>query len=312
MSQQRNALGPRLTARSVLASTLLGTSPPRLPGRVLVRAAELFGISDGTATRRARTWSPRASSTPTTAGGTKGSPGLGSSSRVNRSRRWAARGRTAARGEWGGRWHLAVVVADRRSAADRSELRDELRRARLGELREGVWARPDNVDVAWPASATEQCTMLRAEGIASATSLWDLTAWGATARDLRRRMSPLVGPLERGDTAPLADGFVVSAAVLRLLQADPPSARAAPRSVARRHPARGLRPLRPRLSRGAPRVVLEAIAILQRLPLPREPQAAGRWVLVEAMPRAWRLLLPRQRPGVEEGELAALEATRCG
>ncbi|HKY75862.1 MAG TPA: PaaX domain-containing protein, C- domain protein, partial [Acidimicrobiia bacterium] len=38
-----------LTARSVLASVLLGTEPPWLPTRLLVRTAELFGIADGTA-----------------------------------------------------------------------------------------------------------------------------------------------------------------------------------------------------------------------------------------------------------------------
>ncbi len=50
---------------------------------------------------------------------------------------------------------------------------------------------------------------------------WDLPTWTADADDLRREMRRLVDPLERGDTAALADGFVTSAAVLRLLQADP-------------------------------------------------------------------------------------------
>src|SRR5688572_19022418 len=46
MSPQRN---DPLTARSVLASVLLGTDPPWLPTPLLVRTAELFGISIGTA-----------------------------------------------------------------------------------------------------------------------------------------------------------------------------------------------------------------------------------------------------------------------
>ena len=37
-----------LTARSVILSVLLGTHPPRLPVKILVRTAELFGISEGT------------------------------------------------------------------------------------------------------------------------------------------------------------------------------------------------------------------------------------------------------------------------
>src|SRR2546423_12027263 len=47
MVQRRNARS--LTARSVIASTLLGTEPPRMPARSLVQVAGLFGISEGTA-----------------------------------------------------------------------------------------------------------------------------------------------------------------------------------------------------------------------------------------------------------------------
>ncbi len=37
-----------LTARSVVASTLLGMTPPRLSSQLLVRSGELFGIAEGT------------------------------------------------------------------------------------------------------------------------------------------------------------------------------------------------------------------------------------------------------------------------
>jgi hypothetical protein len=43
--------GRPLTARSVIASSLLGTPGLALPGRALVRAAELFGISENAARR---------------------------------------------------------------------------------------------------------------------------------------------------------------------------------------------------------------------------------------------------------------------
>src|SRR5688572_9091625 len=46
MSPTRNARP--LSARSVLASVLLGTDPPRLPTPLLVRTGELFGIAEGT------------------------------------------------------------------------------------------------------------------------------------------------------------------------------------------------------------------------------------------------------------------------
>ena len=38
-----------LTARSVVASTLLGTDPPRLPVAFLVRTGALFGLAEGSA-----------------------------------------------------------------------------------------------------------------------------------------------------------------------------------------------------------------------------------------------------------------------
>src|SRR5829696_4222613 len=55
MTQSRKARGgpateahpPPLTARQIVASTLLGADPPRLPSRQLVRAGELFGVAEG-------------------------------------------------------------------------------------------------------------------------------------------------------------------------------------------------------------------------------------------------------------------------
>ena len=51
MASTRNTVGarPRLTARSVLASTLLGLDPPELRTAALVAGAELLGVSPGTA-----------------------------------------------------------------------------------------------------------------------------------------------------------------------------------------------------------------------------------------------------------------------
>ncbi len=37
-----------LTARSIVASALLGTHPPVLRGQLLVRLGELFGVAEGT------------------------------------------------------------------------------------------------------------------------------------------------------------------------------------------------------------------------------------------------------------------------
>lgn len=215
MTQPRNTRS--LTARSVIASTLLGTDPPRLPARSLVQVAELFGISEGTA----RT----ALSRMVAAGELTADDGsylLTGARLLERQARQSA-SRRAIRHRWHGGWLLALVVQERRDAGARADLRAALESARLGELREGVWLRPDNIDVVWTEVVRDQCTIVHARDVdpSLVDRLWDQKAWAVTAQELREAIAELVGPLENGDTAALADGFVVSAAVLRHFQADP-------------------------------------------------------------------------------------------
>lgn len=208
-----------LTARSVLLSLLLGNSPPRAPVARLVRTASLFGIAEGTA----RT----ALSRMTAAGEVTADDGwyqLGSERLLARQAR-QFESRHARTAPWDGTsWIQGVVVADgRRPATERARLRDELARARFGELREGVWLRPDNL----PDRSTHDhgLTWFLARPLDDprtlAARLWDLGNWADRADALRHRMSDLTAPLARGDHQALAEGFVTSAAVLRHLQADP-------------------------------------------------------------------------------------------
>lgn len=215
MTQRRNARS--LTARSVIASTLLGTEPPRMPARALVQVAELFGITEGTA----RTALSRMVASGELAAD-DGSYELAGPHLLERQARQTA-SRRATRHRWHGGWVMAVVVQERRDAGARAEVRAALLRARLAELREGVWLRPDNVDVVWPDVVREQCTIVHARDVEPALvgRLWDLTGWATGADELRAAMAELIGPLEARDTSALADGFVVSAAVLRQFQADP-------------------------------------------------------------------------------------------
>jgi phenylacetic acid degradation operon negative regulatory protein len=206
-----------LTARSVVASLLLGTDPPRLPARLLARSGELFGISDGT-TRVAL--SRMVAAGELTAD--DGEYALAGHLLVRRARQTASR---AARvRKWSGDWLMAIVVADRRAAADRAALRRSLTARRLAELREGVWTRPDNIDVDRAGAHPTAVTWMTAQPDdpnAIVASAWDLREWAGRAAELRRRMRPLRARLERHDTEALADGFVLSASVLRHLQADP-------------------------------------------------------------------------------------------
>lgn len=206
----------RLTARSVVASTLLGSDPPELPTRSLVGTAALFGIAPGTA-RVAMSRMVAAGELVATGEGYR----LVSPALLARQER-QTRSRRGTTGPWDGSWRTVVVTAEARSAPDRAGLRNALAAARFGELREGVWLRPDNLTDAPPP--TPGCTILRAEPEHPATlarRLWDLPAWTQRARMLTAEVDRLLAPLEAGDAAALRDGFVLSAAVLRHVQADP-------------------------------------------------------------------------------------------
>ena len=219
---------PPLTARSVVASVLLGTEPPVMSARALVRAGTLFGLADGTV---------RTALSRMVSNGELRSP-----SRRPLRARWAPRGppgppagqptsRVSAAGAGTGRCGSSGPAA--RSAAERAELRAAARVLRLAELRDGVWLRPDNLDRspvprrrrhdgrAGPAlhhPARRTTAIWR-------TELWDLADWSDAALGLRREMAGLHRRLDSDDTDALAPGFVLAAAVLRHLNDDPAAAR---------------------------------------------------------------------------------------
>lgn len=215
-------VGRPLTARSVIASTLLGMDPPRLPVQALVRSGELFGVAAGT-TRVALSRMVAAGEL-TADDGTYhlAGPLLSRHVRQQASRR-------AARGRWDGTWEQWVVVAERRSAADRSRFRHAVAQLRLAELREGVWLRPANLDpdrspesAAVAAEHTDRFVVRPdVDGAALAGRLWELDAWARRARDLQAALVDGRPALDAGDTSALAPTFVLAAAVLRHFQSDP-------------------------------------------------------------------------------------------
>ncbi len=203
-----------LTARSVLASALLGMDPPELPVAQLVRLTGLFGISENRA---------RVALSRMVAAGEATSDGTGryrlAGPLVARQSRQSA-SRSGETSPFGGRWWLAVVTTAGSAAEVRHARRAALAYARLGELREGVWMRPTNVPVNLPATLDADVELMRAapaEPQRLAARLWDLPAWSARAGSLLEGLRSLAPD----DPEALAPGFELSAAVLRHLQADP-------------------------------------------------------------------------------------------
>jgi phenylacetic acid degradation operon negative regulatory protein len=204
-----------LTARSVLASTLLGVDPPELPVSYLVHMGELFGINEN----RARVALSRMVSSGEVTSDGEGRYRLTGHLLERQHRQVASRsGRTRA---WPGTWHLVVVVTAGSIPDVRARRRRALTGVRLAELREGVWLRPDNLDLSLGADVVPDLTVFTGavptDPAALAGQLWDLGGWAARAEDLLGQLDALP-PRHRSDLAP---GFVLSAGVLRHLQSDP-------------------------------------------------------------------------------------------
>ncbi|GAA4085380.1 PaaX family transcriptional regulator C-terminal domain-containing protein [Streptomyces shaanxiensis] len=198
-----------LSARSVVLSLLLGLHPPELPVKDLVRSVEPFGIAGSTV--RA------ALSRMVAAGDLRRADTVYrlSDRLLDRQRRQdeAVHPETL---RWTGDWEMVVVTATGRGPAERAELRTELTRLRLAELREGVWLRPANLLRPLPddlGQVAERCTA-RPDRPARelAATLWPLDAWSGTGHALLAHVARARHPSDR---------FTAFAAVVRHLLADP-------------------------------------------------------------------------------------------
>lgn len=214
---------PALTARSVVASTLLGVRPPRLATRHLVGACGLFGISDGTARVAISRMVAAGELAPDDGGYRLTGALLARSARQDQSAAASTRPWAADDG-----WALAVVVGDARPAAERAALRRATSALRLAELREGVWLRPDNLpplaggaDEVVAAQCQRWTGRPAGDPAGLVATLWDLDGWTARASRLAAALDRTAPALAVGARAALPEAFVLSAAVLRHLQSDP-------------------------------------------------------------------------------------------
>jgi phenylacetic acid degradation operon negative regulatory protein len=214
-----------LSARSVLASALLGSDRGRLTVGELVAVASLFGISAGAA--RTCLWRMVSNGELI---GDDGSYALAGRLSQRRQRVDEASRIDDVSHGWDGTWELAIVALERRSASDRLELRKAAMTLHLAELREGVWIRPDNLDPqrfpAFRAVLDQQCTHFHgaATDITAdrVRSLFSLGDWADDARVLVEAMSVALTASARHESAEsFAYEFALSIAVVRHLQLDP-------------------------------------------------------------------------------------------
>src|SRR5215213_8081501 len=213
-----------LSARSVLATALLGADQPHLTVGELVAIASLFGISDGAA--RTCLWRMVSNGELSSDDGTYALAGglLQRRQRVDE----ASRIDDDAAPPWDGAWELAVVSLERRSAADRLALRKAATALHLAELREGVWIRPDNLDPArlptLRAVLDRQCVHFHGAATdapaETVRSLFNLADWAADARRLSVAMRDELD-VEAVDADDFIYLFALSITVVRHLQLDP-------------------------------------------------------------------------------------------
>ena len=199
---------PNMTARSVVLSVLLGAHPAWASAGELIALTADFGIKEATL-RVALTRMVGAGDLIRSADGYRLSDRL-----LARQRRQddAMRPRTRA---WRGEWLMVVVTSVGTDARSRASLRSTMHDKRFGELREGVWMRPDNLDPDLDADVADRVRVLRARDDAPvqlAAELWDLPAWAETGHRL-------LGDMTAAQNVP--GRFAVAAAMVRHLLTDP-------------------------------------------------------------------------------------------
>lgn len=198
----------RLTARSVVLSVLLGAHPAWASAAELIRLTADFDIKES-ALRVALTRMVAAGDLVRSADGYRLSDRL-----LARQRRQDDALHPRLR-SWDGCWTTVVITSVGVAARSRADLRKALQDNRFGELREGVWLRPDNLDHQLAADDLGRVRVLRSRDDSPtqlAGQLWDLSGWAGGARRL-------LGDMDQATDVP--GRFVAAAGMVRHLLSDP-------------------------------------------------------------------------------------------
>jgi phenylacetic acid degradation operon negative regulatory protein len=214
MSNSRN-----FTARSVILSVLLGLTPPKLPVSMIVRTTELFNISEGT-TRTALSRMLKNKELKVSGNDYE----LASVKHLQRQVRQLESLKPKYKIWDKNSWVLAVVTQSNRNPTERALLREDLKFHKFGELKEGVWLRPDNLEenyikdhkhLSWFKSIPED------DHNKLCGKLFKIKAWNSTSLTLTEQIKGLTSFMEAGDTTRLKDSFIIMAKTLRHVQDDP-------------------------------------------------------------------------------------------
>ena len=197
-----------MTARSVVLSVLLGAHPAWATAGELLRLTSDFDIKE-TALRVALTRMVSAGDLVRSDDGYRLSDRL-----LARQRRQDAALHLVT-GDWDGSWVTVIVTVVGTDARARAGLRTILQDNRFGELREGVWLRPDNLTNQLPDELRDRVRVLHSrddDPARLACVLWDLPGWS-------RAGHRLLDDMAAADDIP--GRFVAAAGAVRHLLTDP-------------------------------------------------------------------------------------------
>lgn len=198
----------RMTARSVVLSVLLGAHPAWATAAELLRLTADFDLKEPTV-RVALTRMVSAGDLVRSDDGYRLSDRL-----LARQRRQDAALDPRTR-RWDGSWTVVVVTSVGNDARTRAGIRGALQDNRFGELREGVWLRPANLDVDLPAEVTAHARVMRAhddDPVGLTATLWHLQEWVAVGESL-------LAEIAAADDVP--GRFTAAAGIVRHLRTDP-------------------------------------------------------------------------------------------
>jgi phenylacetic acid degradation operon negative regulatory protein len=197
-----------MTARSVVLSVLLGAHPASATASELIGLTADFDIREPTV-RVTLTRMVGAGDLVRSADGYRLSDRL-----LARQRRQDDAINPCVR-TWDGSWTTLVITSVGTEARTRAALRTTLQDNRFAELREGIWLRPDNLDVALGPDVLDRVRVMHSrddDPAELAGRLWDLPEWVRTGR---QRLDEIA-------TATDVPGrFVAAAGMVRHLLTDP-------------------------------------------------------------------------------------------